>query len=194
MKSKITLKLPDWTNEFLAENPQFFSTVEERMSFVLELTRQNILRKTGGPFGAAVFEIKSGRLVSIGVNQVMAQNCSSAHAEVLALMLAQQQVGVYDLGGTDIPDHQLVSSGQMCAMCLGAVCWSGVREVAYGATSEEVEKITGFDEGPTPKPYNEQLEQRGIRVVPDILRAEARDVLQLYVDQGGFVYNARQAE
>ena len=46
---------------------------------------------------------------------------------------------------------QIVVNAQMCAMCLGAVIWSGVKEVCYAATSREVEQITGFDEGPLPQ-------------------------------------------
>src|SRR5947207_4729259 len=46
----------------------------------------------GGPFGAAVFETASGRLVAAGVNSVTRlQNCV-LHAEVVAIMLAQHRV------------------------------------------------------------------------------------------------------
>ena len=99
------------------------------MRFVLKLTLQNIEKKTGGPFGAAVFESESGQLVSVGVNVVLKQGCSAAHAEMMAIMLAQQELGTHDLGITELPEFQLVTSGKMCAMCLGSVVWSGVREV-----------------------------------------------------------------
>ena len=68
------------------------------MRFVLALTERNIREKTGGPFGAAVFEQDSGKLVSVGVNVVIQQNCSAAHAEMMALMLAQKELDHYDLG------------------------------------------------------------------------------------------------
>ena len=54
----------------------------------------------------------------------------------------------------------------MCAMCLGNVCWSGIKEVVSSAEPEDVERITGFDEGPTPPDYNDQLKLRGINLVP----------------------------
>ena len=79
-------------------------------------------------------------------------------------------------------------------MCLGNVCWSGVSEVLSSAEPEDVEKITGFDEGPTPLDYNAQLERRGIKIVPELLRSEGLAVLQLYVDLGGQVYNARHSQ
>ena len=34
----------------------------------------------------------SGKIVSVGVNVVVPQNCSAAHAEMMALMLAQQKL------------------------------------------------------------------------------------------------------
>ena len=113
---------------------------------------------------------------------------------MIALMLAQKELGHFDLGAARFPEHRLVTSGKMCAMCLGNVCWSGVSEVLSSAEPEDVEKITGFDEGPTPSDYNMQLERRGIKIVPEFLRSEGQAVLQLYVDLGGKVYNARHSQ
>ena len=190
IEKQLSLNLPPWVGAFLSDYVFPMADKLDRMRFVLALTERNIREGTGGPFGAAVFERDSGNLVSVGVNVVMATECSAAHAEMMALMLAQKKLGVYDLGQDGLPPHQLVSSGKMCAMCLGNVCWSGVREVVSSAEPEDVEGITGFDEGPTPPDYNAQLERRGIRLFPETLRDEGRRVLQLYVDLGGFVYNA----
>ena len=187
---QLNLELPDWIDDFLAEHPAVISSVETQMRFVLDLTERNIREKTGGPFGAAVFEQKSGKLVSVGVNVVVSQNCSAAHAEMMALMLAQKKIGHYDLGDARFPAHRLVTSGKMCAMCLGNVCWSGIKEVVSSAEPEDVERITGFDEGPTPPDYNDQLTLRGINLVPELLREQGKEVLQLYVDLHGQVYNA----
>ena len=186
----LNLELPDWIDTFLTEFPKVISSMENQMIFVLALTERNIREKTGGPFGAAVFERESGKLVSVGVNVVVRQNCSAAHAEMMALMLAQKKIGHYDLGDVRFPAHRLVTSGKMCAMCLGNVCWSGIKEVVSSAEPEDVEIITGFDEGPTPPDYNDQLKLRGINLVPELLREKGKQVLKLYVDQNGQVYNA----
>jgi len=188
--NQLTLTLPYWIDSFLAKYPKIISDQEEQMRFVLSLTEQNIREKTGGPFGAAVFEQESGKLVSVGVNVVIQQNCSAAHAEMMALMLAQKELGHYDLGDVRFPSHRIVTSGKMCAMCLGNVCWSGIKEVLSSAEPEDVEKITGFDEGPAPQNYNQELERRGIKIKPEMLRSEGQAILQLYVDLGGHVYNA----
>ena len=187
---QINLELPYWIDTFLANYPTKMSSVDTQMRFVLDLTERNIREKTGGPFGAAVFEQDSGKLVSVGVNVVVKQNCSAAHAEMMALMLAQKKIGHYDLGDSRFMAHRLVTSGKMCAMCLGNVCWSGIKEVVSSAEPEDVERITGFDEGPTPPDYNDQLKLRGINLVPELLREQGKKVLQLYIDQNGQVYNA----
>ena len=187
---ELNLELPEWIDTFLAEYPVVISSMETQMRFVLDLTERNIREKTGGPFGAAVFEQESGKLVSVGVNVVVEQNCSAAHAEMMALMLAQKKIGHYDLGDVRSVAYRLVTSGKMCAMCLGNVCWSGIKEVVSSAEPEDVERITGFDEGPTPPNYNDQLKLRGINLVPELLREQGKKVLQLYIDQNGLVYNA----
>ena len=188
-KNSLTLSLPEWIDYFLKQYHFPLISNEERMRFVLKLTLQNIEKTTGGPFGAAVFERESGQLVSVGVNVVLKQGCSAAHAEMMAIMLAQQELGTHDLGITELPEFQLVTSGKMCAMCLGSVVWSGVREVLASAQPEDVENIVGFDEGPAPADYDQQLEKRGISIIPSFLREEGCAVLQRYVELGGVVYN-----
>ena len=188
-KNSLTLSLPEWIDDFLKQYQFPLVSNEERMRFVLKLTLQNIEKTTGGPFGAAVFERESGQLVSVGVNVVLNQVCSAAHAEMMAIMLAQQELGTHDLGIPELPEFQLVTSGKMCAMCLGSVVWSGVREVLASAQPEDVENIVGFDEGPAPADYDQQLEKRGISIIPSFLREEGCEVLQRYVDLEGVVYN-----
>ena len=188
-KNSLTLSLPEWIDDFLKQYQFPLVSNEERMRFVLKLTLQNIEKITGGPFGAAVFERESGQLVSVGVNVVLNQGCSAAHAEMMAIMLAQQELGTHDLGITELPEFQLVTSGKMCAMCLGSVVWSGVREVLASAQPEDVENIVGFDEGPAPADYDQQLEKRGISIIPSFLREEGCEVLKRYVELEGVVYN-----
>jgi tRNA(Arg) A34 adenosine deaminase TadA len=183
---EIVLKLPPWLRALAHRERRLFESSESRMRFAIELARQNIEQRTGGPFGAAVFEADSGRLVSVGVNLVEASNCSLAHAEMIALALAQQAVGHYDLGAAGV--YELATSTEPCAMCLGAIPWSGVRRVACAAHGEDAAAI-GFDEGAKPAGWVGELQKRGIEVVRDLLRDEARDVLQQYAKSGGLIYN-----
>ena len=149
--SELKLKLPNWVEPFLADFNADLSTTELRMRLVIELSRENFKQTTGGPFAAAVFDLDSGNLLHCGVNLVESVGCSIAHAEVVALSLAQQSLGSYDLSKNS-RRCQLLTSTEPCAMCLGAICWSGLRSVVCAARDEDARKI-GFDEGDKPNDW-----------------------------------------
>lgn len=189
MHLQLSLSLPDWVESFLSSQLSSFKTDEEKMRLVLELARNNVTHKTGGPFAAAVFNKDSGQLVAVGVNRVMPENCFGAHAEMMALMLAQKALKTFDLSQKG--NFQLVTSAKMCIMCLGGVIWSGIKEVVYSADTDDVQSIVGFDEGPVPKEYNQELLKRGVNVISKVLHKQGQEVLMLYRDSGGFVYNSQ---
>jgi len=191
MFPELILRLPDWVREVFPGPDHVFSTVEEKMRWVIRLARWNVEHGTGGPFGAAVFERDGGKLLAPGVNCVVPANCSIAHAEMVAIALAQQMLEHYDLGGAGMPACELVASAEPCAMCLGAIPWSGVRGLVCGARDEDV-VVVGFDEGTKPPNWPQSLETRGINVVRDVLRQEACQVLTRYAERSGPVYNARR--
>ncbi len=186
---EVTLRLPDWVEDFAED--RIYPTVEDRMRLVVELSRQNVQRSTGGPFGAAIFERESGRLVAPGVNMVVGSCCSVFHAEMVAIMVAQKVLGNFDLGAEGVLAYELVASTEPCAMCFGATPWSGVRRLICGARGEDAENI-GFDEGTKPPEWVRSLEERGITVERDVLRDEAVSVLREYAERGGDIYNSRQ--
>ncbi len=188
---QFTISLPDWAEAELAKLPTHLPTLAERMTAVIRFSRLNMERNTGGPFAAGLFERDSGRLVVIGVNRVVPQHCSSAHAEVVTLSLAQQKLGTFDLGGPGMPAYQLVVNWRPCAMCYGAVVWSGVRSLAIAGSGPELETITGFDEGPIHPHWQTELEKRGIEVIDGVLAAEAVAVFEQFRESGALVYNGR---
>jgi len=186
------LSLPDWAIELLAEEQPARTTLEQRMALTLTAARRNFERNSGGPFAAAVFEEQSGRLVSLGVNRVVPHGCSSAHAEVMALSLAQRRLQTFDLGGDGLPAHQLVVNWRPCAMCFGAIPWSGVRSLVIAGGGPAIEELTGFDEGPIHPDWLNELERRGIHVTQGVLESEAWSVFEDFARSGRPVYNARQ--
>jgi tRNA(Arg) A34 adenosine deaminase TadA len=188
---QFTISLPDWAEAELAKLPTHLSTLEERMTAVIRFARLNIEHNTGGPFAAGLFERDSGKLVVIGVNRVVPQHCSSAHAEVVTLSLAQQQLGTFDLGGPGMPAYQLVVNWRPCAMCYGAAVWSGVRSLAIAGSGPELEAITGFDEGPIHPHWQAELEKRGIEVIDGVLTQDAVAVFEQFRESGALVYNGR---
>lgn len=184
----VTVSLPAWVKDFLPA-PVLYRTDEDRMRLAISLARENVLRGSGGPFGAAVFEDDTGLLVSVGVNGVERLGNSALHAEIVALMFAQASVGSYTLRSPDRRPHVLVTSCEPCAMCLGAILWSGVRRIVCGAPREAPAEA-GFDEGPVFAASYQYLEDRGIAIVRGVLASEAQAVLRLYQEQGGTIYNA----
>jgi tRNA(Arg) A34 adenosine deaminase TadA len=183
---KIVATLPEWVDTVVDWRASY-ATDEAKMRLAIAVATHNVLQRTGGPFGAAIFERQSGALVSVGMNSVVRLHNSTLHAEMLAIMLAEQRIGSYTLHG-DV-EHDLVTSCDPCAMCLGAILWSGVRRVITGAGRDDAAAID-FDEGPVfPESYA-YLEARGIAITRGLLRAEAAAVIELYRKQGGPIYNA----
>jgi len=151
-----TLKLPEWINKEIEKNGTF-SSDEQKMQFVINCGIQNVKLQTGGPFAAALFNAKTHELIAPGVNVVVASHCSLAHAEMMAIGIAQQKLGSFELG----KDTELFTSTAPCAMCLGAIPWSGVGRVVCAARDEDARAI-GFDEGAKIDNWIDALTQRGI--------------------------------
>lgn len=106
------------------------------MQIADELAKQNILTNHGGPFGAIV--VKDNVIVGIGNNQVIKNNDSTAHAEIMAIRNAEQTLNTFDLTGCE-----LYTSCYPCPMCLSAIIWANIRIVYYGNTKEDASNI-GF--------------------------------------------------
>ena len=187
----IRFSLPTWLADYVGDQ-HYIKGIEQRMHFVIGAARRNVLEKTGGPFAAAVFEVDSGKLISLGVNLVTSQGMSLLHAEIVALAVAQRKLGNYDLGAEGLARHEIVTSTEPCAMCFGAIPWSGVSRVLTGARDEDARRI-GFDEGPKVSDWCAALADRQIEVIHDIRREEASRVLDEYLHAGGKIYNARES-
>jgi tRNA(Arg) A34 adenosine deaminase TadA len=186
----IELRQPPWLTRFLETHPSRVAGEEARMRLVLDLTRANVEHASGGPFGAAVFENDTGRLIAVGTNRVAPSSCSIAHAEMIALAAAQQALGDPDLGSALPGGAVLVASAEPCAMCLGALPWAGITALVCGARDEDVRAI-GFDEGDKPVDWALKLWRRGIAVTRDCRRREAVSILQAYRDGGGLIYGPK---
>ena len=182
----LNIELPEWVPA-LAPADACSPDPGARMGLAIALAEANVAHG-GGPFGAVVTERGSGRLVAAGVNLVLATNASIAHAEVVALTLAQRRLASYDLAREPDWDFELVTSAEPCIQCFGAVIWSGIRSLICGARSEDAE-AAGFDEGPKPPAWEEELRARGIGVARNLRREEAARVIREYAAAGGPVYN-----
>src|SRR5947209_8058095 len=178
---------PAWVAEVVDWDTPYHG-IEDRMRLAIALSQANVEHDTGGPFGAAIFERDSGCLVAVGVNSVVRLNNCTLHGEMVAFMMAQRRLGTFTLNAPHLPAHELVTSCEPCAMCLGATLWSGVRRLVFGASREDAAKLE-FDEGPVfPESYS-YLEARGIEIVRGMLHDEAAAVLERYRALNGAIYN-----
>jgi len=95
----------------------------------IELARANI-GKGGRPFGAVV--VRDGVVIATGVNEILATNDPTAHAEMTAIRAASRQLASADLGGCTV-----YASGHPCPMCMAAMRLAGVREIAYAYSNDD---------------------------------------------------------
>ena len=183
----VHVEYPDWVDD-IVDWGRRYATDEERMRLAVAVARENVVRETGGPFGAVIVERDTGRVVSVGMNSVVRLNNSTLHGEIVAFMMAQQRVGSYTLNVAGGGPHDIYTSCEPCAMCLGATLWSGVRRVVCGAAREDASRLD-FEEGPVFEASYQYLEDRGVEIVGPRLRHEARAVFDLYRARGGTIYN-----
>ncbi|MBN8728125.1 MAG: nucleoside deaminase [Xanthomonadales bacterium] len=184
MKTHVVIALPDWFPEL--DPTQQCADDEAKLRFVIGLAMRNVEERTGGPFGAAIFD-GDGRVIAAGVNRVLPETCSAAHAELLAMIGAQRRLGRNRLNGNG-GRFVLATSAQPCCQCYGACVWSGIDELLIGARAEDVMALSEFDEGPLPADWIGELERRGIAVRRDILRDEACEVFRRYASLCGPSY------
>jgi len=108
------------------------------MARAIQLSVENVVSGQGGPFGAVI--VKDGRIIAEGVNQVTSSNDPTAHAEIVAI---RQACAV--LGGFELKDCELYTSCEPCPMCLGAIYWSRLARLYYGALAADAAQA-GFDD------------------------------------------------
>ena len=184
----VSVEYPPWVSDVVDWN-RAYATDEERMLLAIAVARANVEHGTGGPFGALIVDGSTGRVIAAGMNSVVRLNNCTLHGEMVAFMMAQRRLGSFTLAGKGMPLHELVTSCEPCAMCLGAILWSGVKRVVCGAARDDASRLS-FEEGPVfPESYR-YLEKHGVAIVRNVLRDEARAVLELYRAKSGRIYNA----
>ncbi len=82
------------------------------------------------PVGALV--VINNQVIAKGYNQVEKLNDPTAHAEIIALTSAFNY-----LGSKYLPDATLYVTVEPCLMCAGALYWSKIGAVVYGADDEK---------------------------------------------------------
>lgn len=108
------------------------------MRRAIELAVLGVRRGDGGPFGCVV--VKNDEVVGEGNNRVTSTNDPTAHAEVVAIRDACNNLKTFQLEGCEI-----YTSCEPCPMCLGAIMWARPAAVYYAGTREDA-AASGFDD------------------------------------------------
>lgn len=179
----LRIDVPHYVDELVEAHRTRLSTDLERMQLAIALARRNV-EEGGSPFGAVI--CAGDQVIAAGVNLVLSSGFSLAHAEIVAMLRAQQ---VLNAGASFERPYTLFTSAEPCCQCFGALIWAGIDVLVCGAATADVEAI-GFNEGPKAQPWQKALEAHGVAVREGLLRAEAVEVLAAYKQKGGLVYGS----
>ncbi len=141
----------------------------------IRLSIEKMREGHGGPFGAVI--VRDGDVIAQGYNRVTSINDPTAHAEIMAIRRACQELGTHSLQGCTI-----YASCQPCPMCLGAICWARLDRLVYGATAENAAEA-GFDD----RALHEELQAgpggtAGRLIVTQLLQEEAVVAFRLWLE------------
>lgn len=100
------------------------------MQMAVDLAEQALDAGKGGPFGAIV--VRGTRIAGSSGNCVFKHTDPTAHAEIMAIRDACENLGTDDLTGCDI-----YSSGEPCPMCMAAIYWARIDAVYFCNTEQD---------------------------------------------------------
>ena len=116
------------------------SVDDGHLARAIELARRS-REKGNQPFGSLLVNT-AGEVVLEAENTVVTGNDVTAHAELNLVRTASTQFDVEALRGST-----LYTSTEPCAMCSGAIFWSGIGRVVFALSSEQLMGIVRDDSG-----------------------------------------------
>lgn len=144
----------------------------EFLQYAVNLAKENV-EKGGRPFGAVI--VYQGELVSTGVNQILAHNDPTSHAELNAVRQACQK-----LQRLSLKDCVVYASGQPCPMCLAAMRMVGVEKIVYAYSNSVAE------------PYGLSTEQVAVQLRQPPQQQDGLQFVQLKLDLPFHLYQIWQ--
>ena len=147
---------------------------KEFMRRAIALAQAGIDRNAGGPFGAIV--VRDGEIIGEGSNQVTSTNDPTAHAEVVAIRNACQNLNSFQLD-----DCVIYTSCEPCPMCLGAIYWARPKQMFFACTREDAAEI-GFDDHFIYDEIELPIEDRHIKSI-NFLRDEGLKVFENWANK-----------
>lgn len=137
------------------------------MRAALELARQARL-KGEVPVGAVV--VLDGVVIGAGFNNPISSNDPTAHAEIVALRGAAQQLGNYRL-----PGATLYVTIEPCQMCVGAMVHARIARVVYGTREPKAGAIESAMRAHEHPSLNHRMVATG-----GVLEPDCRELIQAF--------------
>lgn len=149
---------------------------ERFMRRAIELSALAALEyNTGGPFGAVI--VKDNKIVSEGMNRVLASHDPTWHGEIEAIRLA-----CITLRSSKLQGCAMYTTSEPCPMCMAAAYWAGIEHIYYSATVDETLRYGKFDNRFVYKELALPSEQRQIPLTR-LLPADAVEVWKKYQER-----------
>ena len=112
------------------------------------------------PVGCVI--VNENEIISKSSNMVELLNDSTAHAELIAITSAQNSLNNKNLDGCI-----LYTTLEPCLMCHGAIYWSKIYTIVYGASDEK----RGFSR------HNLEIDRK-INIIKGVMEEESRELLE----------------
>ena len=140
------------------------------MEMAIEEAKKGILQGHGGPFGCVI--VKNDEIVGKGHNEVLKNNDTTCHGEIMAIHEACKTLNTFDLTGCEV-----YTTGEPCPMCLAAILWANIEKVYYGCNIFDTEKI-GFRDNKFYKFQNNPSQRQ--KMIKELDRDQCLKLYDLY--------------
>ena len=147
----------------MAEKNRVSREIDEKYMRMAIVEAERALTKREVPIGAVV--VAGDRIIGRGHNLVETLMDATAHAEMQAITAAMST-----LGGKYLSDCTLYVTVEPCVMCGGALAWSQIGRVVYGAADPK----RGYST------YSERIMHPRTEVVSGVLKEECEALMQQF--------------
>jgi tRNA(Arg) A34 adenosine deaminase TadA len=126
------------------------------------------------PFGA-ILVAGNGAVLAVAENSQMSDEQILAHAEMNLLHRA-----VREFTPDVLATSTIYTNAEPCAMCAGAIFWSGITRLVFGLSGNRLHELSGFSPQTLVASAREVLANAGrqVEIVGPVFESEAEEILR----------------
>ncbi|SEO65984.1 nucleoside deaminase [Aquisalimonas asiatica] len=147
------------------------------MRKAIEHSRKKMKENGAAPFAAVV--VKDGKIVGVGVNEVVTKNDVTSHGEVEAIRDAGRNLDTWDLSGC-----VLYTTCEPCELCVAAMHWARISRMYYANTLDDCAPM-GLDLKGLRETVRRDVNDRDLPS-EQLLHGEAKAVLDEWLESDEF--------